>query len=50
MLDVASAAFSILAFIFFIVSMIRVYKGEAHVVPAIGQLTRWLNEKIEPRK
>ncbi len=50
MLKIASAGFSVLAFIFFIVSMIRVYKGEPHVVPPVGQLTRWLNEKIEPRK
>lgn len=50
MLTIASAAFSILAFIFFIVSMIRVYKGEPHVVAPAAELTRWLNEKIEPRK
>jgi uncharacterized membrane protein len=50
MLSIASAAFSVLAFIFFIVSMIRVYKGEPHVVAPVAELTRWLNEKIEPRK
>lgn len=50
MLSIASAAFSILAFIFFIVSMIRVYKGEPHVVGPVSELTRWLNEKVEPRK
>jgi uncharacterized membrane protein len=50
MLNIASAAFSVLAFIFFIVSMIRVYKGEPHVVAPVADLTRWLNEKIEPRK
>jgi uncharacterized membrane protein len=50
MLNIASAAFSVLAFIFFIVSMIRVYKGELHVVAPVAELTRWLNEKIEPRK
>jgi uncharacterized membrane protein len=50
MLSVASAAFSILAFIFFIISMIRVYKGEPHVVAPLAELTRWLNEKVEPRK
>lgn len=50
MLNIASAAFSVLAFIFFIVSMIRVYKGEPHVVAPVAELTRWLNEKIEPRK
>jgi uncharacterized membrane protein len=50
MLSVASAAFSVSAFIFFIVSMIRVYKGEPHVVGPISELTRWLDGKIEPRK
>jgi uncharacterized membrane protein len=50
MLTIASAAFSILAFIFFIISMIRVYKGEPHVVTSVAELTRWLNEKVEPRK
>ena len=50
MLNIASAGFSVLAFIFFIVSMIRVYKGEPHVVTLLSELTRWLNEKVEPRK
>lgn len=49
-LSISSAAFSVLAFIFFIVSMIRVYKGEPHVVAPLSELTRWLDEKIEPRK
>lgn len=49
MLNIASAAFSVLAFIFFIISMIRVYKGEPHVVTPVSELTRWLNEKIDPR-
>lgn len=49
-LSIASAAFSVLAFIFFVVSMIRVYKGDPHVVAPLGELTRLLNEKIEPRK
>ena len=50
MLNIASAGFSVLAFIFFIISMIRVYKGDPHVVTPVSELTRWLNEKIEPRK
>jgi uncharacterized membrane protein len=50
MLSIASAAFSVMAFIFFVVSMIRVYKGEPHVVPPVADLAGWLNEKIEPRK
>jgi uncharacterized membrane protein len=49
-LNISSAAFSVLAFIFFIVSMIRVYKGEPHVVAPLTELTNWLNEKVEPKK
>jgi uncharacterized membrane protein len=49
-LAIASAGFNVLAFIFFIVSMIRVYKGEPHVVTPLSDLTRLLNEKVEPRK
>jgi uncharacterized membrane protein len=47
---IASAAFSLLAFVFFIISMIRVYKGEPHVIAPLNDLTAWLNQKIEPRK
>lgn len=50
MLGVGSAIFSIAAFVFFIISIIRVYKGEPHVVAPLSEVTRWLNEKIEPRK
>jgi uncharacterized membrane protein len=50
MLSIASAAFSVMAFIFFVVSMIRVYKGEPHVVTPLSELTHWLDEKVEPRK
>ncbi|HEX8747905.1 MAG TPA: hypothetical protein VF717_11955 [Pyrinomonadaceae bacterium] len=49
-LSIASAAFNVMAFIFFIVSMLRVYKGEPHVVTPLNDLTRLLNEKVEPRK
>lgn len=49
-LTVASSVFNIAAFIFFIVSMVRVYKGEPHVITAVSDITRWLNDKVEPRK
>ncbi len=42
--------FSVGAFIFLIVSMIRVWKGEPHHIAPLDDATRWLNEKIEPRK
>jgi uncharacterized membrane protein len=50
MLGIASLVFTIAAFIFFIVSMIRVWKGEEHRVAPLADATRWLNEKIEPKK
>lgn len=42
--------FSFAAFVFFIVSMIRVWKGEPHHIAPLDDVTKWLNEKIEPRK
>jgi uncharacterized membrane protein len=45
-----SVLFSVAAFVFLIVSMIRVWKGEAHHIAPLDDATRWLNERIEPRK
>ena len=50
MLGIASLVFTIAAFVFFIVSMIRVWKGEEHRIAPLAEATKWLNEKIEPRK
>lgn len=50
MLGIASLVFTIAAFIFFIVSMIKVWKGEEHRIAPLAEATRWLNEKIEPKK
>ena len=50
MLGIASLVFTIAAFIFFIVSIIRVWKGEQHRIEPLAEATKWLNEKIEPRK
>jgi uncharacterized membrane protein len=49
MLGIASGVFTLAAFIFFIVSMIRVWKGEDHRIAPLAELTKWLNEKIEPK-
>lgn len=37
-------------FIFLIISMIRVWKGVEHRIGPLGDATKWLNERIEPRK
>jgi uncharacterized membrane protein len=50
MISVASVLFSLAALIFFIISIIRVWKGDEHRLAPLDDLTRWLNEKIEPRK
>ena len=36
--------------IFLIVSIIRVWKGEIHHLSPLEEATRWLSERIEPRK
>jgi uncharacterized membrane protein len=50
MLGIASALFSLAALIFFIIAIIRVWKGEDFRISPLEDATRWLNERIEPRK
>jgi uncharacterized membrane protein len=50
MLGIASLIFTIVAFVFFIVSMIRVWQGQEHRIAPLADATKWLNEKIEPKK
>jgi uncharacterized membrane protein len=50
LLALASTLFTTAATIFFIISMIRVWKGEPHTVAPLAEATNWLNEKLEPRK
>ncbi len=42
--------FSLATTIYFVVSLIRVWKGEEHHIEPLADLTRFLNEKLEPRK
>jgi uncharacterized membrane protein len=49
-LRIASTIFTLTAFVYFIISMIRVWKGEPHNVAPLADFTRWLNEKVEPKK
>jgi uncharacterized membrane protein len=37
-------------FCFLIISMIRVWKGEEHRIGPLNDATKWLNERIDPRK
>lgn len=41
--------FSFASFIFLIISMIRVWKGEPHRIPPIAEPATWFNEHIDPR-
>ena len=41
--------FKLAAFIFLIVSMVRVGRGEAHRIPPLAEPAQWFNEHIEPR-
>jgi uncharacterized membrane protein len=50
LIGIASVLFGLAAVVFFIISIIRVWKGEEHHISPLDDATRWLNEKIEPRK
>ena len=41
--------FNLAAFIFLIISMVRVWKGEAHRIAPLAEPAQWFNEHIEPR-
>jgi len=41
--------FSAAAFVFLVISMIRVGKGETHTVAPLAEPAKWFNEHIEPR-
>ena len=41
--------FNLAAFIFLIVSMVRVGRGEAHQIAPLAEPAQWFNEHIEPR-
>jgi len=41
--------FKLAAFLFLIISMIRVGKGESHRIAPLGEPAQWFNERIDPR-
>jgi uncharacterized membrane protein len=47
--SVGGKLFSVAAFIFLIVSMIRVWKGEPHQITPLAEPAQWFNHHIEPR-
>jgi len=42
--------FKVAAFVFFIISMIRVWQGNTHRIAPLKEPADWLNKKIDPRK
>jgi uncharacterized membrane protein len=48
--SIGGTLFKIAAFIFQIVSIIRVCKGEPHRIAPLAEPAEWFNEHIEPRK
>ncbi|HKP45924.1 MAG TPA: hypothetical protein VJT50_04930 [Pyrinomonadaceae bacterium] len=48
--NVGSWLFRIAAFIFLLISMIRVWKGKPHHIGALAEPTKWFNHHIEARK
>lgn len=42
--------FSLVSSVFLVISMIRVWKGKPVNIPPLDEPTKWLNQKIKPRK
>lgn len=42
--------FNLAAFIFLLISMIRVWRGESHRIAPVAEPAQWFNQHIEPRK
>lgn len=45
-----ASLFSAATFVFLIISMVRVWKGKPHHIAFLDPLTKWVEEKINPRK
>ena len=48
--SLGSKLFSLAATVFLIISMIRVWRGEAHHIAPLTEPAKWLEEHIKPRK
>jgi uncharacterized membrane protein len=46
---IGGTMFKLAAFIFLIISMIRVWKGEPHQIAPLAEPAQWFNQHIEPR-
>ena len=48
--SIGGKIFGLAAFIFLVVSMLRVWKGEPHHIAPVNEFTQWFNQHIKPRK
>ena len=48
--SIGGTIFKIAAFVFLLISMARVWKGEPHRIAALAEPAQWFNQHIEPRK
>jgi len=46
---VGGGLFSLAAFIFLIISMVRVWKGKPHAIAPLAEPTHWFNDHVKPR-
>jgi uncharacterized membrane protein len=46
---VGGSLFKVAAFVFLVISMIRVWKGEPHQITPLAEPAQWFNHHIEPR-
>jgi len=47
--SIGGTLFGVLSFVFLIISMIKVWRGDAHRIEPIAEAAQWFNEHIEPR-
>jgi uncharacterized membrane protein len=47
--SVGGSLFKVAAFVFLLISMLRVWRGEPHRIAVLTEPAQWLNEHIEPR-
>jgi uncharacterized membrane protein len=47
--SVGGSLFKVAAFVFLLISMLRVWRGEPHRITPLAEPAQWFNEHIEPR-
>ena len=47
--SVGGSLFKVAAFVFLLISMLRVWRGEPHRIAPLAEPAQWFNEHIEPR-